>query len=151
MIKTLISAIVDFIHPKCPSGLLHRTTFGYTYTNKNGKEYCTHNDCCIAAEADDKTHIHTFQDVPGGYDQIHERCTGCGGQRVKGGMFHDWKKFPEEKPSDNENVIFIVKTDGEMNGYALGGWFTSHTGSFHTPGKAFNASYWKPMIKHPTT
>jgi hypothetical protein len=144
----LFNKLIDVLFPSCPSGLPHRIYFDSVVTNCNGRQYCQHKDCIKANIADCNTHICQFHDVPGGYNQIHERCN-CGEQRVKNSNLSGWNSFPKEKPSDNQNVIFQVKTDGVMNGRVLGGWFCEQTGSFHTPGKAFNASIWRPMVEPP--
>lgn len=61
----------------------------------------------------------------------------------------EWKKYPDEKPEDLQNVAFVVKSKRDLNGRILGGHYHASSETFSVPGCGFDASYWRPMFEAP--
>jgi len=63
----------------------------------------------------------------------------------------DWRKFPDEKPEDRQNVAFVVKStrDTHLNGLVLGGFYSAASETFSVPGCGFDATHWRPMFEAP--
>lgn len=63
----------------------------------------------------------------------------------------EWKLYPNEKPNDNQNIAFVVKSTStpHLNGKVLGGFYNENTENFSTPGVGFDATYWRPIFEAP--